>query len=99
MYLSDYYYAYNAGGTRICYGDGANGTSCKSWITSGSDEWTMTQRYTTSIFGAYRIYSYGYTSSGQYYDTYDVRPVFYLTEDVYISGGTGTSGSPFVLAY
>ena len=97
MYLSDYGYA--AGITCV------NGTklndyksSCKNsdWLFSSStNEWFLSPHssVTDSAFGVYTtgyVYVGSYTCNGR-----SVRPVFSLTPDVIITGGTGELSNPY----
>jgi len=56
MYMSDYYYAYNAGGTGFCVS-----IACTNWLTDTSNHtWTMT-RYGLdgSRYSAWSVLTYG----------------------------------------
>ena len=99
MHLSDYYYAYNAGGNYSCN----TVSGCTSWLTGMSDAtWTMS-RYDCSDgdCDAWFVGSSGQVGLASISLSYAVRPVFYLNKDVYISNSeaTGTSTDPFILAY
>jgi len=100
MYMSDYYYAYNAGGTGFCVS-----IACTNWLTDTSNNtWTMT-RYGYDEGGDSYLAGVVRTNGYVGYATLDyanaVRPVFYLTNDVYITNptATGTSIDPFILSY
>jgi len=100
LYLSDYYYAYNGGGTTDCYNN-----SCTNWIngTTGTGaKWTMT-RYgeSNSKYHAWRINSTGKVVYNDITFENAVFPVFYLKPNVYITNpeATGSSTDPFILAY
>jgi hypothetical protein len=65
-----------------------------------NDTWTMTPLYFSSYVGdAYGWYldsRYDSISDALYYE-YGVRPVINLKSNVEITGGNGTSGSPYVI--
>jgi len=104
MYLSDYYHAYIEGGTAKCLDD----TFCRSWLainttTSSDYQWTMTygtmnssyHHYAWAVLTNQKVDRHVYTVSSY------IRPVFYLTKDVYLTNttATGTSSNPFILGY
>jgi len=101
MYLSDYYYAYNAGGIQNC----TSSPYCASWMTDTSGEtWTMSRYGYNSAMNRYNVWSVGTYGRGDWNlptNTYAVRPVFYLNKDVYITNpeATGSSTDPFILSY
>ncbi|MBQ8902470.1 MAG: hypothetical protein IJY87_05375, partial [Bacilli bacterium] len=61
-------------------------------------EWTMS-RYGlySGNYLAWRVTSDGGVNNHYVTNTYSVRPVFYLTSNVKITGGTGTSTDPFII--
>ena len=98
MYPSDYGYA--AGndcvtGTNLYDYDG----SCKSkdWLYNSSNlQWLMSPRSDYSDVVWY-VNSPGYVfGNGSVYWTSLASPVFYLTSDINITGGTGTSSDPLI---
>ena len=104
VYLSDYYYAYTAGGGTNCFS-----SSCTNWITLEWDHlWTMS-RYGAyeSYYRAWNIYPYGEDiissnlagTIGRFEIARgsQVSPVFYLLPSVGYKSGSGTSGDPFIL--
>ena len=106
MYVSDYAYASNGGSTcdsTTLYN--WNGSPAqeecaqKSWLYNSSVyQWTLTPRsdYSDLVFV---VTSSGFV--GDYYancDNYGVRPVLYLKSDVKVTGGSGTSNSPYILS-
>lgn len=101
MSLSDYYYQSESNN---CSESGGTYSSCKNgWMgltsnTNNDIEWTMSAYgIEDSSQKAYAIHSDGYV----YYETASktglVRPVFYLNNDIEISG-EGTSTSPYIIA-
>ncbi|MBQ7030879.1 MAG: hypothetical protein IJN13_00710 [Bacilli bacterium] len=104
-YLSDYYYAYASGGA-----PGSSSNAVTAWIhlskndtsaPSTSYEWTMSRcGYDDdySSYGAWAVYSSGSLYSNYLYNALSVRPVFYLTSDIRITGGTGTIDDPFLIS-
>ncbi len=108
MYPSDYGYATSGGSTtnrdaclakELYNWDSSSFSDCKNndWLyDSGNNQWTLTPRSSNSVsvFGAY--------NAGAVADLYanysrGVRPSVYLTSNVKISGGDGTSNSPYTL--
>ena len=93
MYLSDYYYAYNAGGTTNC-----GSTACTNWLTDTSNAtWTMSRYGGSSYYNAWYVSTNGSVDSWNLNDTGAVRPVFYLSTSVNWKSGTGASGDPFII--
>ncbi|MBQ7031057.1 MAG: hypothetical protein IJN13_01625 [Bacilli bacterium] len=103
MYIHDFYYAYASGGA-----PGSSSNAVTAWIhLSKNDtsapigtEWPMS-RYglngSNGYYYAWRVYSNGYVTSTILNYAYSVRPVFYLTSDVEITGGTGILTDPFLI--
>ncbi len=111
MYPSDYGYATSGGSTTdrtTCLNtsiydwgwDNSNLSDCPNndWLLSGN-QWTLTPSANT--FDAICVFQVIYTGSFSDYEEYMknafVRPVVYLLSNVKISGGEGTSESPFTL--
>ena len=65
--------------------------------TPSKFEWTSS-RYGVyyGYYDAWRVHSYGGVNDGYVNFTVSVRPVFYLTSDVELSG-EGTIGSPYII--
>ena len=70
-----------------------------NWMYRGVFEWTITRRsdstinYPTNVF---RINSNGNVGSSDVnFQTWGVRPTFYLNEDIKIISGNGTKSNPF----
>ena len=109
MYLSDYGYATSGGSTtdrttclNINLGSWSSSSvsDCKNndWLLS-STQWTLSPvAYSSAASDAFIVYSGGYSPDLYAYLDYGVRPVVYLTSNVKISGGEGTSESPFELS-
>ena len=99
-YMHDYYYAYASGGAT-----GSTTNAKTAWIhlsenDSGApsgDEWTMSRYDGYDSFCAWSVSSNGYVYNDDLDFAYSVRPVFYLTSDVEITGGTGTIDNPFLI--
>ena len=97
MYPSDYGYAAGnscATGTNLSSYD----SSCKSkdWLYNSSNwQWLMSP-YSDNFGFAWIVYSTGIVGYYSSNDTGLVSPVFYLTSDVNITGGTGTSSDPLI---
>lgn len=79
---------------------GAHPTSKNTsfYLRTGENQWTMTPAYYTSLSGSgyvfysNKIYNYNTTSS------FGVRPVVSLARNVQITGGDGSSDSPFTVS-
>ena len=98
LYLSDYLYAVLASScsrssNKMSY---YNNCSTNDWLLSGNDEWTITHD------SKYSGYTFSITASGSvsHRDTRDginLRPVVYLSENVYRVSGTGTIIDPYII--
>ena len=104
MYASDYYNSWTyAGNTNswlnICHGLSSGSPECASSY-SATFEWTMTRNGYSSGYGylAWPVGESGALKFGHrvHYE-YAVRPVFYLTRDISISGA-GTESNPFIIS-
>ena len=103
MYVSDYGYASSNCENKKIW-DYSNSSSndiraCNTtnWLFKGNSEWTLPQGASIS-FSAFYVFSGGYVSDlsvslGQF----AARPVLYLISSVQITGGNGTSSSPYTL--
>ena len=98
MYLSDYGYAAgNSCATSINL-DNYNG-DCKSrdWLYNpNSSQWSMIQ-YTKSSLAGYYVSQSGGVFEKQSNYSLSTSPVFYLSKDVVITGGTGTIDDPYTI--
>ena len=101
MYASDYGYAASKACTSNLYE--YNGfTNCKTtnnWLDKSTDTWLLPQNSADSG------HAFNVTSSGFVHGSYcvygsecAVRPVLYLSSNVKISGGSGTSSEPYTLS-
>ena len=83
MYLIDYYFAENNGGTINC-----NSENCTNWLnTTLRYQWTI-NRYGTfmSKYDVWAVGVDGYAGFGNLnYNEKAVHPVFYLASDIIIS--------------
>lgn len=98
MGLSDYGYAssgcYNGEKTLYYY----NNSTCinTNWL-KGLSEWSIT-RDSAQDTHVYPVISHGQlATTNRTLDILVVRPVLYLKSTVKITGGTGTSGDPYIL--
>ena len=109
MYPSDYGYATSGGSTTdrtACLNTNLNSSNSNSecynndWLfNSSSSQWTISPvAYSSNASYAYAVNYSGYVYASSAYSNIVVRPVVYLTSNVKISGGEGTSESPFSLA-
>ena len=78
-----------------------NYSTCQnsSWMYINDYWWTLSPRAGYSSF-VFTVSSYGnvYASSGASTTNYAVRPAVYLSSSVQITGGNGSSSSPYTLA-
>ena len=96
MRASDYGYASSGCylGQSYLFNYGATKCTSTSWL-HGFTEWTITPAGATAYVSLVR-YNVGVRdnfATGEY----AVRPSLYLKSNVYITGGTGTSGDPYIL--
>ena len=105
MYVSDYGYASsNCENKRILDTNSSSNDirACNStnWLFNNDYQWLLPQRDGVNAFG---VESGGSVNSFYVYDDafggglYGVRPVLYLISSVQITGGNGTSSSPYTL--
>ena len=102
MYMHDWYYGMSGGNN--CWSSEA---TCKtSWLhlsksdsgAPSTEEWTMSHYGRDGSYcSAWRVDSSGDVGYRYLTNTYSVRPVFYLTSDVSIVGGSGTLSDPFII--
>ena len=108
MYPSDYGYATSGGSTtnrQACLNKELYNwylvSDCRNndWLYKNFYEWTLTpvplSSFSTPVF---RVTSSGNVYSSGAYNTNGVRPVVYLKSSVKITGGEGTSKSPYQLS-
>ena len=107
MYPSDYGYATSGGSTTsrdTCLAnvldDWINYSlrDCRNdWLLNSATQWTLTPISSSSdyVFSVYKlgnVYDFNFAN-----ESYGVRPSVYLASNVKISGGDGTSNSPYTL--
>ena len=97
MYASDYGYAVSDECTQNL--NGYDNATCKNnnWLFKGNDEWILPQIASYSSLALF-VYSDGGVNLNdrevrRYLNA--VRPVLYLTSNVFITGGSGTSTNPY----
>ncbi len=106
MYPSDYGYATSGGSTtnrdaclakELYNWDSSSFSDCKNndWLYD-STQWTLTPGSSFSSI-VFNVNGAGYVDSNGASYSYGVRPSVYLTSNVKISGGDGTSNSPYTL--
>ena len=100
MYASDYGYAASkecSKGLSYYYED-SNCITSNNWLDKSQDEWLLPQ-YSGNSSGAFFVRSSGDVTYGGVVNggEYAVRPVLYLSSNVKISGGEGTSQKPYQL--
>ena len=101
MYASDYGYAASKSCTSNLYDyyASANCKTSNNWLDKSQDEWLLPQ-YSGNSSGAFFVRSSGDVTYGGVVNggEYAVRPVLYLSSNVKISGGEGTSQKPYQLS-
>ena len=101
MYASDYGYAASKECTSNLFG--YNGSaSCKTtnnWLDKSVNTWLLPQISDRS-YSAFIVFSSGYVTDGGDVSTgeFAVRPILYLSSNIKISGGKGTSEQPYQLS-
>ena len=75
-----------------------NYSTCKntSWMSNNDTWWTLSPYYGRA-YNVFRVDSDGFFGNSDTYDTYGVRPSVYLSSEVQITGGDGTSSNPYTL--
>ena len=100
MYASDYGYAASKECTSNLnkYDGSANCKTTNNWLDKSEDTWLLPQGTDVSK-NAFFVYSYGFVQSSGIVSSREnaVRPVLYLSSNVKISGGEGTSQKPYML--
>ena len=101
MYASDYGYAASKECTSNLsdYDSSANCITTNNWLDKSADTWLLPQS-SDDTNTAFTVSSSGYviTNNGIGFSEYAVRPILYLSSNVKISGGTGTSSDPYQLS-
>ncbi len=107
MYASDYGYATSGGETtnrETCLNTGlwdwSDYDDCynNDWLYDSSNwQWTLTStsRYSSNVFD---VVGNGYVDNDNATYRCALSPVLYLSSNVKISGGTGSSGDPYILS-
>ena len=100
MYASDYGYATSKECTSNlnAYYNSASCKTTNNWLDKSAATWLLPQ-YSDLSGNAFYVNSTGYVSSDNNVlnDEVAVRPVLYLSSNVKISGGEGTSQKPYML--
>ena len=101
MYASDYGYAASKECTSNLY-DYNGSASCKTtnnWLDKSADTWLLPQ-YSGNSSSAFNVNSSGYVNRNVDVGNVElaVRPVLYLSSNVKISSGNGTSEQPYQLS-
>ena len=102
MYVSDYLYAAPkekwtlCGYNRVDLSQDYSKAYKEDWIYNKDFPWTISRD--TAMPNVYIVHSRGsIANTGEMSDTNTVRPTFYLSSDVTISSGNGTSSAPYKL--
>ena len=102
MYASDFGYAASKLCTKTIY-DYHSDSLCNSsnnWLDNNTDEWLINPfpSYKSASFRTYTSQTYGKVEAGVVdIQSINARPVIYLSSNVKISGGEGTTSSPYQL--
>ena len=102
MYASDFGYAASKLCTKTIY-DYHSDSLCNSsnnWLDNNTDEWLINPfpSYKSASFRTYTSQTYGKVEVGVVdIQSINARPVIYLSSNVKISGGEGTTSSPYQL--
>ena len=97
MYASDYGYAASDECTQTLYN--YDNATCKNnnWLFKDNDEWMLPQ-FTSGSGNVLGVGSDGHASSiSVTFSQFAFRPVLYLISSAKITGGNGTSSSPYTL--
>ena len=101
MYASDYGYAASKECTSNLnnYNGSANCITTNNWLDKSAYTWLLPQRSDGS-FNAFFVFSSGYVAISNRVSSleYAVRPVLYLSSNVKISSGNGTSEQQYQLS-
>ncbi len=101
MYASDYGYAASKECTSnlIDYDGSASCKTTNNWLDKSAYTWLLPQ-YSDNSSSAFNVSSGGYVNGygNVSISEYAVRPVLYLSSNVKISGGEGTSQKPYQLS-
>ena len=97
MYVSDYGYAAAPSAwttTLRTYGDSS--VTSVNWMYMGLKDWAITLiiEYGGRVFNVNNNGNFEYN---YVYQNFVVRPVFYLSSDVYFVSGSGTKASPYII--
>ena len=105
MYASDY--QMSLGSSSLNYTTTMNYSTLKTgWMHQSNNdttksvyEWTISRKgASSSRYYVWYVYSTGEVNSNGVNNTNGVRPVFYLTSNVILSGGSGKYSDPYLLA-
>ena len=88
----------NSSCTGVYYGN--NNTGCKNnnWMFNSDIWWTLSPFSSSYSSYVWSVYSSGDFNGNNAFYSYGVRPVLTLNSNIQITGGTGTSSSPYQLS-
>lgn len=99
MYPSDYAYSYALGVDDTCYTDErscSTGNPSAGWIFNAATQWTLTPRSNGASYALYLNKTGDLTeASGRVFSQLYIRPVIYLSADIYKAGGDGSQQNPY----
>ncbi len=101
MYASDFGYA--AGGNCSQTLDNYDDSTCanNNWLAQNEAFWILTPNAFGRVMGAFgesNFIGLGIQPPSQLVKLYQILPVLYLSSDVMITGGAGTSSDPYILS-
>ena len=110
MYPSDYGYATSGGSTtdratclnkELYNWSDSSVSDCQDndWLVNEYDQWTILPGADSlSAIGAGIVSNFGRGDASGVFNSHGVRPVVYLTSNVGVQSGDGSSGNPFILS-
>ena len=99
MYPSDYGYAADLSKCTKQL-DSYSDSTCTSnnWLFNSASQWTLVPRSSNYGCNVWYVDSSGYLNCNGAYYTHGVHPTLYLTSDLALGSGDGSSSSPYQLA-
>ena len=98
IYISDYGYAASDDCAEILSNYDDISCTSNNWLYTGEYEWLLTYEVSQDYTFIFDIHSSGKIALDMFDIENMVRPVLYLSSDVMITGGTGTSSDPYILS-
>ena len=100
MYVSDYGYAASKECSKglVYYNEDSNCITTNNWLDKSQDEWLLPQLSADDFYAFFADGVGNVNGDGVNSTEYAVRPVLYLSSNVKISSGNGTSEQPYQLS-